>query len=100
MSSVNSGVVALQIAVATDGMRCSAYANSVNGTVLSSVAATAACAHRRGSRGNASRRTAKTAISASAPTTIRPSTICSGANASSPTLMSKKLAPQIAVNSK
>ena len=90
----NSGVAALHIPASIDGMVCSAVAKSVNGSALSRRAATARCSQVRPGRGSRSRLTATAAASTAVPKTIRPKVTWSGANASFPTFMNRKLKPQ------
>lgn len=91
----HSGEVALQMPARVDGMVSSAYANSENGRALSRNAATARCPQVRAPRGSRSRRTAIATASTAVPNTSRPSVTWNGAYPWVPTLMSRKLKPQI-----
>lgn len=94
-SIAKSGVAALHIPASIDGMVFSAVANRVNGSAFSRKAATVRCSQVRPPRGSRSRLTATTVASTAVPNTIRPRVTWSGANASLPTFMNRKLNPQI-----
>ena len=96
-SSVLSGVVAFQIPATTDDTSVSPQAKSAKGTELNRTAIAIRCSQASRPRGRASRRSTRIASSAIAPSTQRRNATCSGSNARSPTLMKRKLAPQMAL---
>jgi hypothetical protein len=97
---VSSGVVAFQIPATNEGMRCSAYPNKVNGTTTPSVAATARCPQVRRSWGSRRRVTASSTDRVAAPMAARPKVTYTGGSSRTPTLISRKLAPQMVASTR
>ena len=93
-----SGVTAFQIPANTEEICVSAYANRLNGTAIPSTATAALWAHSFSSRGSRSRVTARNATRTTAPLSTRPRATYAGGSAETPTLMNKKLEPQIRPN--
>src|SRR5437763_7945919 len=93
--SAISGVVAFQIPARTEATRCSPYAKRVNGAAAPMTPTTARCPQTRGLRGSRTRVSSRTASTVRAPATRRPSETYIGCNCRIPTLMNRKLDPQM-----
>ncbi|SDD59486.1 hypothetical protein F610DRAFT_04854 [Streptomyces sp. LaPpAH-199] len=91
----HSGEVALQIPASVEGIVSSAYENRENGNALRSSAATVRCPQVRAERGSRSRRIAMAATRTAVPANSRPKVTWNGAYPSVPTLISRKLKPQM-----
>jgi hypothetical protein len=83
-----------------DDTLVSPNANRANGIELNSVAIANRCSHVRRPRGRRSRRATRIATSASAPSAQRANATWSGAKSSTPTLMNRKLEPQMELSSR
>src|SRR3954466_15173676 len=98
-TSVNSGVVAFQMPASTDEMRVSPSASSRNGIELPNRAITNRWPHTPRPAGSFPRVTASAISSTPAPSATRPNATSTGANASTATLIERKLDPQIRASS-
>jgi hypothetical protein len=89
------GEAALQTPASVEGMVSSAWAKSENGSAFRKNAATARCPQVRAPRGSRSRRTAIATASTAVPDSRRPRVTWNGAYPSVPTLIRRKLKPQM-----
>lgn len=78
-----------------EGIVSSAWANSENGSAFRKKAATARCPQVRAPRGSRSRRTTIATASTAVPDSRRPRVTWNGAYPSVPTLIRRKLKPQM-----
>lgn len=85
----------MQIPARVDGMVSSAYAKRENGSALRKNAATKRWPQVRPERGSRSRRTAIATARTAVPNSRRPNVTWNGAYPSVPTLMRRKLKPQM-----
>jgi len=82
----------------TEETRCSPYPKRVKGSDTPSAATTARWPHSRASRGNRSRVTASTTSNTTVPAATRANVSHSGCSSRTPTLMNRKLVPQMAAS--
>ena len=100
-TSTKSGVVPFQMPASTDDTCCSPNANSVNGALLTSAAATTEMGPgARVARKAPALLRAAPAVSASRPKSMRPNETCTGVKPRLPILMSTNDMPQIAPSSR
>src|SRR6266498_3579644 len=98
--SATSGSAAFQMPASTEDTRCSPKPNSVNGAETPSVGTTIRWAQIFGSRGSRSRVTVSRITRVAAPVATRPNVSQSGCSSRTPTLMHRKLVPQMAATSR